>query len=93
MLVLATVLVLVAVACGAYLIERTDRQHGDEFAFETPAGEHTTPWHGAALNARGDTRLLQYAIVAALDSKDTRHSEAILRSALRETRGPVSVVL
>ena len=95
MVISVVALVLIAVGCAVYLIEHTDSTTAARpvIDLDTPLDPEASAWQGAALNARGDTRLLQYAIVAALDTRDTQHSEAILRSALRETRAKVSVLL
>lgn len=96
MVISAVALVLLAVVCAVYLIEHADSpRHHQRPAIDltTAMDPEARAWQGAALNARGDTRLLQYAIVAALDTDEHPHREAILRSALRETRAPVDVAL
>lgn len=97
MVITVVALVLLAIGCAFYLIEKVP---GGQRPAQRPVIDLTTPmdpearaWQGAALNARGDTRLLQYAIVAALDTEDEVRRESILRSALRETRAPVDVTL
>ncbi len=97
MVISVVALVLVAIGCAVYLIEHTDspasRSQRPAIDLTTAMDPEARAWQGAALNARGDTRLLQYAIVAALDTREHPHREAILRSALRETRAPVDVAL
>lgn len=97
MLVIALALVLIAAACAVVLTEASRSilpqvsRHAPVPAAATPA----TDWRGAALNAHTDTKNLQFAIVAALESNDERNRAVILRSALRETgaRVPVAVSL
>ncbi|MGO4255167.1 hypothetical protein [Marmoricola sp. RAF53] len=98
MVISVVALTVLAFGCALYLVENVDstrsRSHRRPVIDLTTAMDpEARAWQGAALNARGDTRLLQYAIVAALDSDEHPRREAILRSALRETRAPVDVAL
>ena len=99
MVISVVALVLIAIGCAVYLIENADgtprrnRSGRPVIDLTTAMDPEARAWQGAALNARGETRLLQYAIVAALDTDEHPRREAILRSALRETRAPVDVTL
>jgi len=96
MLVIALALVLIAAACAVVLTEAS-RSVLPQVSRQAPVAAATpaTDWRGAALNAHTDTKNLQFAIVAALESNDERNRAVILRSALRETgaRVPVAVSL
>ncbi|MCZ4500268.1 MAG: hypothetical protein JWQ74_2823 [Marmoricola sp.] len=104
MLVIALALVLISAACAVVLTEAS-RSVLPLVArpvllvdADPTTGLATTPatdWRGAALNAHTDTKNLQFAIVAALESPDETNRAVILRSALRETgaRVPVAVSL
>lgn len=94
MVISVVALTVIAFGCALYLVENVDgSRRRPVMDLTTAMDPEARAWQGAALNARGDTRLLQYAIVAALDSDEHPRREAILRSALRETRAPVDVAL
>jgi hypothetical protein len=87
---LALLLGLVAVACIVTLPGRTEpdvirASHGDA----DPALPEA--WRAAAMGANKDAAALRLAIATALDERDARRRDQVLRVALAETHGRVPV--
>jgi len=88
-LLLAVALCLVGVASLATMSGRTETAP----AYSATTGDAALPeaWRAAALGANADAKDLRLAIATALDERDARRRDQVLRSALARTSGPVPV--
>ena len=90
MLLLALALCLVGVAA---LATASGRAESAVLVHAAGSQDHSLPeaWRAAALSANADAKDLRVAIASALDERDARCREKVLRAALARTSGPVPV--
>lgn len=92
MLLLAFALCVVAAAALATASGRTETAvpvHG----INSEGAALPEAWRAAALSANADAAALRLAIASALDERDARRRDQVLRTALARTSGPMPVRL